>query len=199
MKHSVLKHLKDLIEFRYRTFSVLPFIQVLLPFSESNSKEMKSFFIGGDTSFLMNISIRSFLIQTMEKEIESPLGQCLSPLIQSMSKIDPSTDNYFQIIYNLKINKYSNQNEWYHALQLSSQSFLKFCGADSENGLAFQTLMQLIRDDLSELYIIASERHYTQHQKEEFFHHFQGAIVNAPNNKNNFIREKITSTLQNTN
>ena len=135
----------------------------------------------------MNVSLRNFLIQTMENAINSPLGVCLSPMIKDFKKIHPEINNFFEIQENLKENKYHDFKEWLKDVHRFFTNCIKICGSNSDNGLGFQTLFQLMKEQLSSKSLINSDIPYTPEQKEAFFHHFQAATVNAPNSKKQFI------------
>ena len=125
----------------------------------------------------------------MEKVINSPLGVHLSPLINDFQKIHPKINNYFQIQQNLKDNKYHDLNEWLIDVNCFFSNCIKICGSDSENGLSFETLNQLIKQELSTNSLINSDIPYTSEQKEAFFRDLQKAKVYAPNSKKEFIRD----------
>ena len=123
----------------------------------------------------------------MENAMNSPIGKFLQLKIDEVSANYSKTIHFQQIFNNLINNKYENIGQWRKDVREYFFFCFKLFGPDTEIGLCFKTLLQIIEDELSEAELILPNKKFEDEDIESLRNHFQGATANAPNNRKQLI------------
>lgn len=123
----------------------------------------------------------------MEKAANSPIGKFLKPKIEEVAVNYPKLTNFQQIRDNLLNYKYETICSWNSDVRKYFSFCVKLFGPDTEIGLCFKTMLQIIEESLSEVGLILPNKKIDEDEIESLHNHFQGATANAPNNRKQFI------------